>query len=117
MTIKEAQQQVDQWISTYGVRYFHPMTNMAILMEEMGELARWMAREYGEQSYKSSEDQTKAPEAIASEMADILWVLLCLANQSGVDLETALKMSILKKTERDQSRHMENPKLQSPSSH
>jgi len=111
MEIREAQQLVDEWIKTYGVRYFDPLTNMGILMEEVGELSRWMVREYGEQSYKHSEDQSKAPQAIADEMTDILWVLLCLANQTGVDLEEAMKRNMEKKTNRDKDRHIGNPKL------
>jgi NTP pyrophosphatase (non-canonical NTP hydrolase) len=107
MTIQEAQQQVDTWIKTYGVRYFSELTNMAILTEEVGELARIIARTYGEQSFKNS-DLSKN---IADEMADVLWVLLCLANQTGVDLEEALKKNIEKKTERDKTRHLENKKL------
>lgn len=107
MTIKEAQRKVDQWIKKYGVRYFNELTNMAILTEEVGELARVVARTYGEQSFKKSETQ----ESLADEMADILWVLLCMANQTGVDLETALKENIRKKTERDAARHKENSKL------
>lgn len=107
---------VDQWIRTKGVRYFNPLSNMAILMEEVGELSRWMVREYGEQSYKSTEDPSGAPAAIASEMADILWVLICLANQSGVDLDQALQESMTKKDIRDARRHLDNPKLQSGSS-
>ncbi|MDR0332888.1 MAG: nucleotide pyrophosphohydrolase [Dysgonamonadaceae bacterium] len=107
MTIQEAQQQVDTWIKTYGVRYFSELTNMAILTEEVGELACIIARTYGEQSFKNS-DLSKN---IADEMADVLWVLLCLANQTGVDLEEALKKNIEKKTERDKTRHLENKKL------
>jgi NTP pyrophosphatase (non-canonical NTP hydrolase) len=106
-TIKEAQQQVDTWIKTYGIRYFSELTNMAILTEEVGELARIIARTYGEQSFKDS-DLSKN---LADEMADVLWVLLCLANQTGVDLESALKKNIEKKTERDKIRHLENKKL------
>ena len=111
MEIREAQQLVDEWIKTYGVRYFDPLTNMGILMEEVGELSRWMVREYGEQSYKLTEDKSRAPQAIADEMTDILWVLLCLANQTGVDLEEAMKRNIEKKTNRDKDRHTGNPKL------
>lgn len=113
MEIREAQHQVDQWIREHGVRYFGELTNMTILMEEVGELARWMAREYGEQSYKRSEDAATAREAIREEMADVLWVLICLANQTGVDLQDALRESIDKKTRRDRDRHRENPKLRS----
>lgn len=106
MTLKEAQETVDQWINNYGVRYFSELTNMAILTEEVGELARLMARQYGDQSFKKGESAD-----LDEEMADILWVLLCLANQTGVDLTTALQKSIAKKTERDKDRHKQNPKL------
>ncbi|MCR4603092.1 MAG: nucleotide pyrophosphohydrolase [Prevotella sp.] len=107
MTIKEAQQAVDQWIKEYGVRYFSELTNMAVLTEEVGELARVMARKYGDQSFKSGEKDN-----LGEEMADVLWVLLCLANQTGVDLTQELRKSIEKKTKRDALRHIENPKLQ-----
>ena len=107
MTIKEAQCTVDQWIKTHGVRYFSELTNMVILTEEVGELARVMARTYGEQSFKETDKAKSLPD----EMADVLWVLLCLANQTGVDLETALKENLQKKTERDAFRHKENEKL------
>ena len=107
MTIKEAQYTVDQWIKTHGVRYFSELTNMVILTEEVGELARVMARTYGEQSFK----ETDKAKSLSDEMADVLWVLLCLANQTGVDLETALKENLQKKTERDALRHKENEKL------
>ena len=106
MTIEEAQKTVDQWIKTYGVRYFSELTNMAILTEEVGELARVMARKYGEQSFKPGEKDN-----IADEMADILWVLICLANQTGVNLTNALKANIDKKTTRDKERHLKNEKL------
>lgn len=106
MTIAEAQQQVDDWIKTYGVRYFNELTNMAILTEEVGEVARIMARKYGEQSFKPSEKDN-----LADEMADVLWVLMCLANQTGVDLTEAFKKNIEKKTNRDKERHKHNPKL------
>ena len=106
MTIEEAQKTVDQWIKTYGVRYFSELTNMAILTEEVGELARVMARKYGEQSFKPGEKDN-----IADEMADILWVLICLANQPGVNLTDALKANIDKKTTRDKERHLKNEKL------
>ena len=115
MTIREAQQQVDEWISTTGVRYFAPLTNMAILTEEVGEMARHLARQYGEQSYKKSAapaDETMAKAWLADEMADVLWVLLCLANQTGVDLTEALYKNIDKKTSRDADRHHNNEKLQ-----
>lgn len=106
MTIKEAQQAVDQWIKEYGVRYFSELTNMAILTEEVGELARIIARKYGEQSFKPGEKAN-----LGEEMADVLWVLLCLANQTGVDLTEELQKSIEKKTRRDSLRHISNPKL------
>lgn len=106
MTIKEAQDKVDQWIKTYGVRYFNELTNMAVLTEEVGELARIMARKYGEQSFKEGEKQDPS-----EEMADVLWVLICLANQTGVDLTEALRKSFEKKTKRDRERHINNPKL------
>ncbi|MBE6260487.1 MAG: pyrophosphatase [Prevotella sp.] len=113
MTLKEAQQAVDQWIKTYGVRYFTELTNMAVLTEEVGELARVIARRYGDQSWKTSDprgtDNGKA--ALGEEMADVLWVLLCLANQTGVDLTEELKKSIEKKTKRDAERHKNNGKL------
>ena len=107
MTLKEAQQQVDLWIKTHGVRYFNELTNMTILTEEVGELARIMARRYGEQSEKES-DKGKD---LGDEMADVLWVLICLANQTGVDLTEALKKNIEKKTLRDKDRHKRNEKL------
>lgn len=107
MTIKDAQEQVDQWIHQYGVRYFSELTNMTILMEEVGELARIMARTYGEQSFKESDLSGNLPD----EIADVLWVLLCLANQTGVDLEDALQKNIEKKTARDGTRHLNNELL------
>ncbi len=106
MTIQEAQERVDQWIKSYGVRYFNELTNMACLTEEVGELARVMARRYGEQSFKEGENQDPA-----EEMADVLWVLICLANQTGVDLTKALEASFEKKTHRDRDRHHNNVKL------
>ncbi|MBU6192077.1 MAG: nucleotide pyrophosphohydrolase [Bacteroidetes bacterium] len=106
--IQIAQNQVHAWIQSYGVRYFDPLTNNAILMEEVGEMARIMARTYGEQSFKAGE----SAEQLGSEMADVLWVLLCLANQCGIDLEQELQASLAKKTKRDEQRHRENPKLQ-----
>lgn len=108
MTIKEAQQLVDDWIKEYGVRYFNELTNMAQLTEEVGEVARIIARRYGEQSEKES-DKTKD---LGDEMADVLWVLICLANQTGIDLEEALQKNLDKKTKRDNTRHKENKKLQ-----
>lgn len=107
MTLEEAQQSVDGWIKTYGVRYFDPMTNTAILMEEVGEVARIMARRYGEQSEKESD---KALD-LGDEMADVLWVLMCLANQCNIDLTAAFERNIEKKTLRDRDRHRSNPKL------
>lgn len=107
MTINQAQQQVDQWIKTIGVRYFSELTNLGILMEEVGELSRLMVRQYGEQSFKES-DRGKELE---DEMADILWVLICLANQTGVDLTTALQKNFEKKNTRDAERHGNNEKL------
>ena len=109
MTITEAQEQVDQWIKQYGVRYFNELTNMAMLTEEVGELARIMARRYGEQSEKESDKDKN----LGDEMADILWVLICLANQTGINLEQALEENIRKKTDRDSERHLNNPKLNS----
>lgn len=106
MTIREAQNTVDHWIRTYGVRYFNELTNMACLTEEVGELARVMARKYGEQSFKEGENTDPA-----DEMADVLWVLLCLANQTGVDLTTAFERNLQKKTQRDKTRHIRNLKL------
>lgn len=106
MTISEAQKMVDNWIHQYGVRYFNELTNMACLTEEVGELARIIARKYGEQSFKEGENTDPS-----EEMADILWVLLCLANQTGVDLTKALEDSMKKKTKRDANRHKNNPKL------
>jgi NTP pyrophosphatase (non-canonical NTP hydrolase) len=111
MTIAQAQQLVDEWIRTVGVRYFSELTNTAVLMEEVGELARIMARLYGEQSFKTPEQAASARQDLADEMADILFVLLCLANQTGVDLTTALQKNLDKKTRRDAQRHADNPKL------
>ena len=107
MTIEEAQQVVDEWINTTGVRYFNELTNMAILTEEVGELARIMARKYGEQSFKESDKDRD----LGDEMADVLWVLICLANQTGVDLTKALERNLEKKNVRDATRHQENEKL------
>lgn len=115
MTIQEAQQQVDDWIKTVGVRYFSELTNMTILTEEVGELARHMARIYGDQSYKPGEKPTLAEGVgggpIADEMADVLWVLICLANQTGVNLTEALEKNFEKKNIRDAERHKNNEKL------
>jgi NTP pyrophosphatase (non-canonical NTP hydrolase) len=107
ITLKEAQQQVDQWIKTIGVRYFSELTNMAILTEEVGELARIMVRTYGDQSFKKTDLEKNLPD----EMADVLWVLICLANQTGVDLTDAFVKNLEKKTTRDASRHQNNEKL------
>ena len=107
MTIHEAQQRVDQWIKTYGVRYFNELTNMAILSEEVGEVARIIARRYGEQSEKES-DKVKD---LADELADVLWVVMCLANQTGIDLDAAIERNFAKKTRRDAHRHIENDKI------
>jgi NTP pyrophosphatase (non-canonical NTP hydrolase) len=107
MTLEEAQQQVDEWINTVGVRYFGELTNMTILTEEVGELARLMARTYGEQSFKPSDKDRD----LGDEMADVLWVLICLANQTGVDLTAALKKNFEKKNIRDKYRHINNEKL------
>ena len=106
MTLEEAQKQVDSWIKEYGVRYFSELTNMAILTEEVGELARVMARKYGDQSFKPGEKDN-----LDEEIADVFWVLLCIANQTGTDLTEAFRRSIEKKTKRDQDRHINNPKL------
>lgn len=106
MTLEEAQKQVDSWIKEYGVRYFSELTNMAILTEEVGEMARVMARKYGDQSFKEGEKDN-----LEDEMADILWVLLCIANQTGVNLTEAFRRNFEKKTRRDQTRHINNPKL------
>ena len=108
ITIREAQKMVDDWIKTYGVRYFSELTNMTVLTEEVGELARIMARKYGDQSFKEGEKHD-----LGDEMADVLWVLMCLANQTGVDLTEALKKNIEKKTTRDKNRHISNNKLTS----
>lgn len=107
MTLQEAQESVDQWIKTKGVRYFSELTNMAILTEEVGEVARIIARRYGEQSEKQS-DKNKD---LADELADVFWVLICLANQTGIDLTEAFRRNLEKKNERDQDRHLQNPKL------
>ncbi len=106
MTIKEAQESVDKWIKEYGVRYFNELTNMAVLTEEVGELARIIARTYGEQSFKEGEKSD-----LGDELADVLWVLICIANQTGIDLTEALQKNIDKKTKRDNKRHINNNKL------
>lgn len=107
ITLSQAQEEVDRWIRTYGVRYFSELTNMACLTEEVGELARVIARKYGDQSFKAGESDDPG-----DEMADVLWVLLCLANQTGVDLTEAFRKNLEKKTRRDAERHLNNPKLQ-----
>lgn len=106
MTLEEAQKEVDSWIKTYGVRYFSELTNMTVLTEEVGELARVMARKYGDQSFKQGEKDN-----LADEMAGVLWVLICLANQTGVNLTEAFRQNLEKKTNRDKDRHKNNPKL------
>ncbi len=106
ITIREAQRTVDEWIKTYGVRYFSELTNMAVLTEEVGEMARIMARKYGDQSFKEGEKAN-----LGDEMADVLWVLLCIANQTGIDLTAELRRNLDKKTSRDNQRHINNPKL------
>jgi NTP pyrophosphatase (non-canonical NTP hydrolase) len=108
MTIKESQALVDQWIKSYGVRYFNELTNLALLVEEVGEVSRIMARKYGEQSFKKSDETV----SLSDELADVLFVLICIANQTGIDLEEALAQNLNKKTGRDKRRHLENPKLQ-----
>lgn len=107
LTISEAQQKVDEWIKTFGVRYYSELTNMAVLTEEVGELARIIARKYGDQSFKKSDEEYN----LADEMADVLWVLICLANQTGIDLNEAFIKNIEKKTSRDKERHEQNKKL------
>lgn len=108
MTLEAIQKEVDKWIKEYGVRYFNELTNMVLLSEEVGELARIVARKYGEQSFKNGEEKDN----LADEMADILWVLVCLANQTGVNLTEAFEANLAKKTQRDNKRHLENKKLQ-----
>ena len=107
LSIKQLQEKVDNWISTFGIRYFNELTNMAILTEEVGEVARIMARKYGEQSFKNSEDENQ----LGDELADVLFVLICIANQTGVDLEEAFMKNMDKKTQRDSNRHRNNEKL------
>jgi NTP pyrophosphatase (non-canonical NTP hydrolase) len=107
MTLEEAQKQVDNWINKYGVRYFNELTNMVLLTEEVGELARIIARKYGEQSFKESDSDKD----LGDEMADVLWVLICLANQTGINLTQAFEKNMQKKTDRDQTRHLQNTKL------
>lgn len=113
ITIKQAQEMVDHWIKTYGVRYFNELTNMAILTEEVGEVARIIARTYGEQSFKESDKKKD----LSDEMADVLWVLLCLANQTGIDLTAAFEKNLQKKTTRDKERHLHNEKLTNSQPH
>jgi NTP pyrophosphatase (non-canonical NTP hydrolase) len=110
MTLKEAQSNVDQWIKTIGVNYFSELTNLGILMEEVGELSRLMVRRYGDQSFKESDSGKE----LGDEMADVLWVLICLANQTGIDLTEALQKNFEKKTARDGNRHKQNEKLKKP---
>lgn len=107
LTLKESQELVDEWIRTIGVRYFNELTNLGILMEEVGELSRLMVRKYGEQSFKNSESEKE----VSDELADVLWVLICLANQTGIDLNEAFQKNMEKKTKRDVLRHTSNPKL------
>ncbi len=111
MTIQQAQETVDHWIKTVGIRYYNELTNTVVLMEEVGEVARLMARLYGEQSFKKSEDAANAKANLGDEMADVLFVLICLANQTGVDLTEALEKNLAKKTNRDAERHAGNEKL------
>jgi NTP pyrophosphatase (non-canonical NTP hydrolase) len=111
MTIQEAQQRVDDWINTIGIKYYGELTNTAILMEEVGEVARLMARIYGEQSFKTPELAARAQDDLREEMADVMFVLICLANQTGINLDEALQESLHKKTIRDRDRHANNPKL------
>lgn len=107
MTLEEVQQKVDNWIKTYGVRYFSPLTNMAVLTEEVGEVARIISRQYGEQSFKPSDKDKN----LADELSDVLWVVICLANQTGINLTEAFEKNLLKKTSRDSLRHINNEKL------
>lgn len=111
MTLKEAQDKVDAWIKEYGVRYFNELTNMALLTEEVGELSRLIARRFGEQSFKNKEDEEKVMERMADEMADVFFVLTCLANQMEIDLEKAIEKNLDKKTQRDNDRHFKNKKI------
>lgn len=111
MTLKQLQTQTDKWIKEYGVRYFNELTNMAVLTEEVGELARLMARQYGEQSFKTPITEEKIKEAIADELSDVMFVVTCLANQMGIDLEQVMNTNFKKKTKRDATRHKDNTKL------
>jgi NTP pyrophosphatase (non-canonical NTP hydrolase) len=112
MTIKETQVAIDNWIKTIGVRYFNELTNTAILMEEVGEVARIMAREYGEQSFKKGEEIVDIKQKLGDELADVLFVVMCIANQTGIDMTTAITQNLEKKTQRDSTRHISNEKLQ-----
>ena len=112
MTLQQAQATVDHWIKTIGVRYYNELTNTAVLMEEVGEMARLMARIYGEQSFKTKEKEATAKDDLADEMADVMFVLICLANQTGIDLTEAIRNNLDKKTKRDKERHANNKKLQ-----
>ena len=114
LSLREAQARVDQWIKTVGVRYFDELTNLGILMEEVGELSRLMVRQFGEQSFKESERHLDSKEMLADELTDVLWVLLCLANQTGTDLTEALTKNFEKKNNRDKDRHLNNPSLSLP---
>lgn len=114
MTILEAQRTIDRWIKSYGVRYFNELTNMTLLTEEVGELARLVGRAYGEQSFKTPRTPEEIRTAIADEMADVAFVLICLANQMEIDLEAAIAKNLQKKTQRDKDRHQQNPKLNKP---
>ncbi|MFZ1705473.1 MAG: nucleotide pyrophosphohydrolase [Saprospiraceae bacterium] len=111
MTIEDYQKSVDQWINTMGVRYFSPLTNMAILTEEVGEVARLMARIHGDQSFKEKDDEAFVKDKLADELADVMWVLTCIANQNGINLTNAVEDNMIKKNVRDKTRHINNPKL------
>ncbi len=111
MTLKEMQEKIHEWVTTYGVRYFSELTNTAILSEEVGEVSRLMARMYGDQSFKDPSENERAHEMLEEEISDVLWVLCCLANQTGIDLTEAFNKNLAKKTIRDQYRHINNPKL------
>lgn len=111
MTLQQLQSEIDSWIKTYGKRYFNELTNLGILMEETGELSRHIVRKYGEQSYRENISEQDSAAKMADEMADVLWVLICLANQTGIDLTKAMEKNLQKKTDRDNVRHLQNPKL------
>lgn len=117
MTLTAYQKTVDDWINNVGVRYFSPLTNMAILAEEVGEVGRYIARIHGDQSFKEGEDETKAMEQLADELSDVMWVVTCLANQHGFQLEDILKKNLDKKTKRDSERHLSNIKLKNNNEH